>query len=142
MCMCIQCNKTFKLESALVSYVSFSCNKEMNKRKYKCNVCFKSVSRSDSLKRHKEICQNKKNYKCNLCFKDISRKDVLIQHKKICKKNKKMSNIVESEIEVINKNEIEVINKNEIEVINKNEIEVFNVDLSNNVELFSYYEWY
>jgi uncharacterized Zn-finger protein len=87
-----------------------------------CILCDKKFKRQSHIVRHISFSCNKDNkekkYQCNLCFLKVSRKDALMRHKKKCK-NKEQKNIRDYNLEVFN-----------------------DVDVSNNFELFSYYEWY
>ena len=59
---CVDCNLNYKTLSGLrkhkIKYHNYENNKSENK-KYLCECCNKSLSRSDNLKRHLETCKQK-----------------------------------------------------------------------------------
>ena len=56
---------------------------ETGKKTYTCELCFKSYSRSNSLRRHLLVHTGEKSYECDLCDKKFSIKSYLTAHRKI-----------------------------------------------------------
>jgi len=52
------------------------------KRGHECDVCEKSFTRADSLKRHVRIHMNEKPYECDVCEKRFTQSSNLKRHKR------------------------------------------------------------
>jgi uncharacterized Zn-finger protein len=80
------CKKVEKQSSQPTATTSASTSESSSSQAYQCELCEKTFSRANDLKRHKTNVHEKTTYPCTECSKSFSGKDNLLKHSRICKK--------------------------------------------------------